>query len=180
MKGKLLFVSLALVSSTVAFPALAQSAADLASKIINDPGSPNVNGAKAKLVDDAAVQGGKALQVVVARKGAHDWDSSVDTTIKKPIKAGDHLMLAFQAKLVSIDGGGPTATLPYNAVQMNAAPYTTVISGSATVGTTWGLQKIEGTAARDFAPGEIKTTMQLGNAKQTIEFGPVMLFDMGQ
>jgi len=42
------------------------------------------------------------------------------------------------------------------------------------------LQKIEGTAARDFAPGEIKTTMQLGNAKQTIEFGPVMLFDMGQ
>jgi hypothetical protein len=159
---------------------LAQSAAELASKIINDPGNPNVNGARAKLVDDPNVQGGKALQVIVSKKGVHDWDSSVDTTIKKPIKAGDHLILAFQAKLVSIDGGGATATLPYNAVQMNGAPYTTVISGSATVGPEWSLQKIEGTAAKDFAPGDIKTTMQLGNARQTIELGPVMLFDMGQ
>lgn len=168
------------LAAIAAIPALAQSAADLASKIINDPGNPNVNGAKAKLVNDADVQGGKALQVVVAKKGVHDWDSSVDTTIKKPIKAGDHLILAFQAKLVSVDGGGTTATLPYNAVQMNGAPYTTVVSGSVSVGPTWSLQKIEGTAAKDFAPGDIKTTMQLGNTKQTIDFGPIMLFDMGQ
>lgn len=175
-----LFAAGLVLASAGAIPAFAQSATDLASKIINDAGAPSVNGAKARLVNDAGVQGGKALQVIVVKKGDHDWDSTVETAIKKPIKAGDHLILAFQAKLVSIDGGGTTATLPYNAIQLNGAPYTTVLSGGATVGPNWELHKIEGTAAKDFPASDIKSTIQLGNAKQTIDFGPIMVFDFGQ
>lgn len=174
-----LFAAGLLLASAPPIPAFAQSADDLASKIVNDVSSPSVNGAKAKLVDDAGVQGGKALQVVVAKKGVNAWDSTVETAIKKPIKAGDHLILAFQAKLVSVDGGGTTATLPYNAIQLKAAPYTTILSEGVTVGPAWEFHKIEGTAAKDYAPDDIKATIQLGNAKQTVDFGPIMVFDLG-
>lgn len=154
---------------------------DLASKIINDPSAPNVNGdGKAKLIDDAGVQGGKALQVTVRKKGDHNWDSTVESPIKKPVKAGDKLVLAFQAKLESGEGGATTATLPYNAIQIKAAPYTAVVGGQATIGPTWALQKIEGKADKDYGPDELKASIQIGNAKQTIDFGPIMVFDMGQ
>jgi hypothetical protein len=158
--------------------ALAQD--NLADKIVNDPGAPNVNGAKAKLFDDPAVQGGKAVRVIVARKGKNDWDSNVESAINKPVKAGDRLVLAFQVKLESIDGGGATATLPYNALQMSGTPYSTVISGSVTAGSNWEFHKMEGKADRNYGPGELKATMQLGNAKQTVDFGPIAVFDLGQ
>lgn len=43
--------------------------ATIASKIINDPGAPEVRGADARLIDDANVTGGRALRVMVPRKG---------------------------------------------------------------------------------------------------------------
>lgn len=167
-----------LAIAAVASAALAQD--DLAKKIVNDPSNPAVNGAKAALVDDSSVSGGKALRITVARKGKNDWDSSLESALTKRVKAGDHLVLTFDAKLDSIDGGGTTATLPYNAIQLQGAPYSTVFSESVTVGPEWQFHKIEGTADRAYGPGEIKATIQLGNAKQTVEFGPVVVFDLGQ
>ena len=38
----------------------------------------------------------------------------------------------------------------------------------------------EATVRRNYAPGEVKVTIQLATAKQTVDFGPIMLFDMGQ
>ena len=172
--SSLLFLALLPTASL----ALAQD--DLAKKIANDPSAPSVNGAKAKLVDDSGVQGGKALQVTVARKGAHDWDSTVESAVSKPVKAGDRLVLAFDAKLISIDGGATNATLPYNAIQLQAAPYSTVISGPAAIGSGWQFYKIEGKSDRNYGPGELKATIQLGNAKQTVDFGPIVVLDMGQ
>jgi len=51
--------------------ALAQDSSDVTRQIVNDPGAPDVTGAKASLVDDPRVQGGKALRVQVAKKGAN-------------------------------------------------------------------------------------------------------------
>ena len=166
--------------TTLLLGAAAVAQDNLADKIVNDPGAPNVNGAKAKLFDDPAVQGGKAVRVIVARKGKNDWDSNVESAIDKPVKAGDRLILAFQAKLESVDGGGATATLPYNAIQMSAAPYSTVISRSVSAGPNWEFHKIEGKADRNYGAGELKATIQLGNAKQTVDFGPIAVFDLGQ
>lgn len=175
---KLGHLALALLLMTPAAISAAQD--DIASKIINDPGAPVIRGAKAKLIDDANVQGGKALRVTVAKKGVNAWDSVVESAVKKPIKAGDQLILAFQARLQQGDGGATTVTLPYNAIQLSAAPYSSVVQGSVDIGTEWKLQQIKGKADKDYAADTVKATIQLGNAKQTVDLGPIIILNMGQ
>ena len=162
----------------VASGALAQDAApDFTRQIVNDPSAPAVNGAKASLVDDANAQGGKALRVQVPKKGVNPWDSSVGGPIGKPIAKGDRLLLLFSARLERGENGATTATLPYNAIQLNAAPYSTVMSGQAVIGPEWKDFQVSGVANAAYAPGELKVTIQLATAKQTVDFGPIVVLD---
>lgn len=168
-----------------AAPALAQSSAPAAadpleSKIVNDYGNPAVRGAQARLLDDPKVQGGKALRVAVARKGANNWDSVVETTLNKPVRAGDTLVLAFYARLQSAEGGATSAVLPYNALQLANAPYTPLFGDQITVTPEWKLYQIKGKASAAMAPGTLRSTIQLGNARQTVDFGTIFVLDMGQ
>lgn len=174
---KLLAATLAFAVPSVGLAA--QDASDLAQKIVNDPSNPQVDGAKAALRDDPNVQGGKALRVQVARKGDHPWDASIGGAINKPIKAGDNLVLVFSARLEKGENGATTATLPYNAVQLAAEPYSTVISGSGQIGPDWKMQQVTGKADKDYAAGTLKIAIQLATAKQTIDFGPIVLLDTG-
>lgn len=153
---------------------------DLASKIINDPASPQVTGATARLVDDAGVQGGKALRIQVARKGQNPWDATVGGPIARPVRAGDKLMLIFSARLAKGDNGATATTLPYDAIQLAAAPYSNVINASNDIGPDWKTIQVTGTADKDYPAGALKVTIQLATARQTIDFGPIVALDMGQ
>ena len=153
---------------------------DFAREIVNDPAAPDVSGAKATLVDDAKAQGGKALRVVVPKKGANPWDSSVGGAIKKPIAKGDHLVLLFSARLEKGDHGATTATLPYNAIQLNAAPYSTIMQGSGEIGPEWKDFRVEGVSDSNYPGKTLKVTIQLATAKQTVDFGPIVVLDRGK
>jgi hypothetical protein len=166
-------------SALAAFAAPAFGQADIAKQIVNDPSAPEVNGAKASLVNDPKAQGGKALRVAVPKKGANPWDSTVEGAIKKPIAKGDQLVLLFSARLEKGENGATTAILPYNAVQVSAAPYTTVISGSGEIGPEWKDFKVTGIANASYAPNTLKVTIQLATAKQTVDFGPIAVLDLG-
>ncbi|HYC95475.1 MAG TPA: hypothetical protein VEB39_07230 [Sphingomicrobium sp.] len=157
----------------------AKSQADVASMIINDPSAPQVNGAKAKLRDDPAVQGGKALRIPVAGKRQNAWEISISSAVTKPIKAGDELLLAFWARLEKGEAGS-TTTLPYAAIQMTSEPWTTVMAGSADIGPEWKLHEIRGKTDKDYAANSVGVTIQLATAKQTIDFGPIMVLNLGQ
>jgi len=163
----------------VAAPAAVLAQDDLAKKIVNDPSAPDVSGAKASLVDDAKVQGGKALRVAVPRKGANPWDSTVGGKIGKPIAKGDRLVMLFSARLEKGENGATTATLPYNAIQLAGAPYSTVMTGTETIGPEWKDFRIEGVSDGAYAAGDLKVTIQLATAKQTVDFGPIVVLDMG-
>jgi len=160
--------------------ALAQDSSDVTRQIVNDPGAPDVTGAKASLVDDPRVQGGKALRVQVAKKGANPWDSTVGGTIKKPIARGDRLLLLFSARLDKGDNGASATTLPHNAIQLNAAPYSTIISGQAEIGPEWKDFQVSGTSDGNYKAGDLKVTIQLATAKQTVDFGPIVVLDRGK
>lgn len=147
--------------------------------IINDPGAPQVNGAKARLRDDPAVQGGKALRVPVKRKGTNPWDISVSTAIAQPIKVGDSLLFAYWVRLEEGEAGATSATLAYNGVQMSAAPYTTLFSGPAEIGPEWKLVEIRGKADQDHAAGTLHATIHLAAAAQTVDFGPIFVVNLG-
>ncbi|KRA81198.1 hypothetical protein [Altererythrobacter sp. Root672] len=159
-------------------PATAQD--DLASKIINDPGNPQVTGASAKLREDPAVQGGQALRIAVRRKGANPWDVAVQTTIDKPVKAGDSLIFAFWARLEKGENGATETVLPYNAVQISAAPYTALFVEPATIGPEWKMFEVKGKAAKDQAAGSLNATIHLATAAQTVDLGPLIVVNMGQ
>jgi hypothetical protein len=169
--------SLGLLLAVAPVAALAQ---DAAQQIVNDPGAPDVGGAKASLVDDAKVQGGKALRVAVPKKGANPWDSTVGGAIKKPIARGDRLLLLFSARLEKGENGATTATLPYNAIQLNAAPYTSIIQGSGQIGPEWKDFEVEGVSDGSYKAGDLKVTIQLATAKQTVDFGPIVVLDRGK
>ena len=163
-----------------ASPVAALAQTDLASKIVNDPGAPEIKGARATLVDDEKVQGGKAIRVAVPKKGANNWDSVVESSVSKPVKKGDKLVLAFEARLEKGPDGATSAAIPYSAIQLKAAPHTGVVQGQVTVGPDWQFHRIEGTADKDYPADALKATIQVGNARQTIDFGPVVVLNMGQ
>ena len=154
--------------------------ATIASKIVNDPGAPKVNGAPARLIDDPKVMGGKALRVQVPRKGKNAWDISVSSEIKKPIKAGDSLLLVFPARLEKGENGASTTTLPWNAVSMTSPPWSGVVGGPADIGPEWKLVEIKGKADKDYAATVVGISIQLATARQTVDIGPVILLDLGQ
>jgi hypothetical protein len=159
-------------------PAIAQD--DVTKQIVNDPTAPDVNGAKAALIDDPKAEGGKALRVQVPKRGANPWDTTVGGTIKKPVNRGDHLVLLYSARLEKGENGAITTTLPYNAVQLVAAPYSTIMQGSAAIGPEWKEFQVEGVSDGNYRPGDIKVTIQLATAKQTVDLGPIVVLDKGK
>lgn len=158
-----------------------QSSADaIIPKIANDPSAPTVNGAKAKLVDDPKAQGGKALRVVVRKKAANIWDSSVESMLTKPLVKGDKLILMFEARLHEGPDGATSASIPNAAIQMASAPYTTLGSGQPALTGEWKSFRYEGVADKDYAAGAVKATIHIGNTKQVVDFGPIIVLNMGQ
>ena len=171
--------ALSLLLWTASVPLQAQASDDLASKIVNDPAEPQVNGAKATLHDDARVQGGKALRIQVKGKRANPWDAAIESPVKKSIKAGDQIVLAFSARLEKSDSGAPTAAFPFAGVQLATAPYTSIVQNGFELRTDWKMVEIRGKADRDYPAGSLKVSIQLATAKQTVDFGPVIVLDMG-
>ena len=152
----------------------------ISSKIVNDPGAPAVNGGSGRLVADARVMGGKALRVQVPAKGKNAWDVSVASAIKKPVRAGDTLLLVFPARLEKGENGATATTLPWNAVSLTSPPWTGVVGGPADIGADWKMVEIKGKADKDYAAGSLSVGIQLATARQIVDLGPIVVLDLGQ
>jgi hypothetical protein len=86
-------------------------------------------------------------------------------------------VLHFSARLQKGENGATATTLPYNAIQLAGAPYTTIMSGPAEIGPEWKVFNIAGTSNGNYAAGDLKATIQLATAKQTLDFGPIVVLD---
>jgi len=173
------FVAATFLIVTAAVPSRVGAPDDLARKIVNDPGEPQVNGAKASLHDDSKAQGGKALRIQVKGKGTNAWDAALESPVKKSIKAGDQVVLAFEARLEKGDNGATTAALPFAGVQLTSAPYSSVAQNGFEIGPEWKMIEIRGKADRDYPAGSLKVSIHLATGKQTVDFGPVIVLDLG-
>jgi len=182
-----ILVSLVMTALTLS-PAAAQQSGDddILSHVISVP-NPRAyrvdgtqNGAQSQVRNDSSVQGGKALRVQVPGRSAQTWDTAVSVPINRAVHAGDHLVLAFWARLEQGDNGATTASLPYNSVQLSAAPYTAVFTGPVTLTPTWQMFSIEGQANRDYAADSLNVSIHLATGHQTVDIGPVFVLDMGQ
>lgn len=161
-----------------------QPAGDLANRVISAPNPDGfrVDGApaRAQVRADPGVQFGRALRVPVPGRNAQAWTVSVAVPINRAVASGDRLLLAFWARLEEGENGAATAELPYNAVQLAAAPYTALFNGPATVTPRWQLFQIRGRADRAYAAGDLNVSLHLATGRQTIDIGPVFVLNMGQ
>jgi len=189
MKIRVLAVLLLVLTPLTSAPAPAQQQSsddDILNRVISVP-NPRAyrvdgtqNGARGQVRNDASVQGGKALRVDVPGRNAQAWTTAVSVPINRAVHNGDHLVLAFWARLEQGENGATTASLPYNAVQLSGAPYTAVFSGGVTVTPQWQMFEISGQANRDYADGALNVAIHLATGRQTIDIGPVFVLDMGQ
>jgi hypothetical protein len=177
---------IALAASGAPAAAQQQAADDILSHVISVP-NPRAyrvdgtqNGAQSSVRNDGSVQGGKALRVQVPGRSAQTWDTAVAVPINRAVHAGDQLVLAFWARLEQGENGATSASLPYNSVQLAAAPYTAVFSGPVTVTPQWQMFEIHGQANRDYAADALNVSIHLATGRQTIDLGPVFVLDMGQ
>lgn len=167
-------------------PAYAQSnadkdVADVLNRMINTPAAEawNVWGAPATAFSDETVNGGRALRVKIDHKGANPWDAAAASVIKKPVKKGDVILVAFWAKAEEPAPGGTTAKVPAISVQLNKAPYTALFTEAAEIGGKWALYYASGVADADYGAEQITASVMLAADKQTIDLGPVFVLDYG-
>ncbi|HVJ00383.1 MAG TPA: hypothetical protein VM657_15095 [Sphingomonas sp.] len=180
-------LTLAMMAAPVALIATAlpaqDKADDIVDKIVNNP-NPQAfeiyNAPEpARVVTAKSVQGGHALRVEIPGADAKPWAISLSDPIEKPVKKGDKLVLAFYAraaKSAAADGG---AHLPNNGVQLAKAPYTGIFGGPVDITSEWKMYNLQGVADRDYAAGELAVSMHLASGKQTLEFGPIFVLDLG-
>jgi hypothetical protein len=66
------------------------------------------------------------------------------------------------------------------AIQQKAAPYKSFTNASPALTKEWKSFRYEGVADGDYAADQVKGTIQIGNAKQTIDFANIVVLNMGQ
>ena len=175
-----------LALTTLAVPLGAAHAQDddLAKKIVNAsaPAALNVYNLTPppKLIGDPKVQGGKALRVAIPKAGEHPWSITLASSVTKPMKAGDKVVVAFFARAEQGDNGTATVSLPAIDLQLATEPYTSIFSGSTDIGAEWKMYQISGKLDRDYPAGALNASIQLATTKHVIDFGPLIILDMGR
>jgi hypothetical protein len=54
------------------------------------------------------------------------------------------------------------------------------MQGPAVIGPEWKDFEVHGVSDANYRPGDIKVTIQLATAKQTVDFGPIVVLDKGK
>ena len=127
---------------------------------------------------DSSVQGGRAVRVNIAVAGGNTWDVGAGSVSTRPVRAGDVLLLAVWMRTERAPQGADAGRAIIR-LQGNAEPYPDVVSVPVAPTGEWKLYFANAVADRDWAPGALGATVQLAGASQTIDLGPVFIFDMG-
>lgn len=161
----------------------AASADDMSKYIINTPSAASwaAYGAnqKSQIVKAPQVTGGGAYRVTVTQGSANVWEVGVQSPISGAIKSGDKILLAFWARVVTPPAGQQTGVISAANIQLAAPPYTAQITAPISIGNTWKMHYVSGTASQDLPAGKGTVQLQVGSAPQVIDLGPVIVMDFG-
>lgn len=120
-----------------------------------------------KVIKDAAVPGGKAIEMTSTGKNS-----------KYPANVSYRLTSAYQQSETITVSGTARARKPTTlkvAVSMIEAPYTEIGSGGFAVGTDWAPFRVQFPAGTSHAAGVTRVSVQLNDEARTVAFGPLMV-----
>jgi len=139
--------------------------------VINTPRSSawNVYGDQQSNAQIACEMTGKScLRVALSQRLSNAWDIGAVTPVLADIRKGDELRVLVWARL-DTDDPKAQATVPV-LLQMGSAPYTSVVSGTATLTSKMEAVMIAGVAAEGFPGGAVNLALQLGQVGQPVVF----------
>jgi endoglucanase len=139
--------------------------------VINMPRSSawNVYGDKQSNAQIACEMTGKScLRVDLGQRMANAWDIGAVMPVLADVRKGDELRAIVWARLDTEDPKAQ-ATVPV-LLQMGAAPYTSVVSGTVTLTSKMEAVMIAGVAAESFPGGSLNLALQLGQLGQPVVF----------
>ena len=137
--------------------------------VINTPRSTawNVYGDKQSNAQIACESMGKScLRVALSQRLPNAWDVGAVMPVLADIRKGDELRAVIWARLDTEDPKAQ-ATVPV-LLQLGAAPYTSVVSGTVTLSSKMEPVMIAGVAAESFAGGSVNLALQLGQLGQPV------------
>jgi len=149
--------------------------------LISDPGTIYSYGANltSQPLTAPDVAGGNALRTV-AKAGGQTWDAGVSSAVTGAIKKGDVIFVAALLRAAEPAPGAQAGLIAELGVHLAGAPYTAIATSSASLPKgQWKFVYASGVAATDYAPGSVGFGLQLGATPQTIDVGPVYVFDLG-
>lgn len=162
--------------AALSFAAAASAQDDPMKHIINNPNPASLivyGTAPHKIIKDASVQSGQAVEVKASGVG-NPYDVGAQTSLDKPIKAGDEIECDIFLKATRDDGQAPSL---HALLQINQAPYTAVGQTDFNVTNQWQLYTLKVTADKDYDKGQLVFAVQLNGAKQSVDIGPAFVFD---
>jgi hypothetical protein len=161
-----------------ALPAFAQDD-DISKKLINKPSDGwNIYGTAQtnKLVKDAKVQGGSAMEIKIAGSGGNPWDAAAESKITGKMGKGDKIVCAVWMRAKTADDKPASLTLRG---QVSSPPYASLGDKAVSVGADWQMQTLEFAATEDHDANSAALTIHLNTGKQTIYLGPAFILNMG-
>jgi len=153
---------------------------DILKHLVNSPNAASwiAYGSQAsKQIKDPAVQGGGAFEVQVTAVGPQPYTTAAQQDITGPIKKGDKLIVVLWIKAAA-SAASPTPL--HVRMQVNSGSYDGILDQDVNVTNSWDRYVLQGVSAADHPKGSAVLMVQLGQAKQTIDFGPAFVLDMGQ
>jgi len=130
-------------------------------------------------VVDADLPSGQAINARIKKRQTTPWDISLWFDLRDEVKKGDKIAISFWARTEKAPKGQELSEIVVY-VGRNEEPYDRIISEEFMPGKEWKLYTLEAVSESYMPKGEVKAEFQLGKHKQTIEFGPVFVKNLGQ
>jgi len=133
--------------------------AEVLKTMINRPTADSwtVYGAVSGVHEDLTVQAGKAIRITVAKKG-------------------NTMFLAAYRK-----ANGARGVVSEVGAHTAASPWAAIATASTNLPTNqWRVVYASGVASADYSEASVNAGLQLGQAQQTIDIGPIVILNLGQ
>lgn len=128
---------------------------------------------------EADTPSGVAISAYTKKRKTKPWDVALYFDLDKGVQKGDKVSVTMWVRTAKAAKGQDTAEFVLF-VGRNEEPYDYIISENILPETEWKLLTFEGIAENNMSDDEVKVEFQLGKHKQTIEFGPIFVSNLGQ
>jgi len=132
---------------------------------------------KIKLIE-ADTPSGHAISAYVKKRKTNPWDTTLFFDLDKGVEKGDRVSVELWVRTAKAPKSQENAEFVLY-VGRNEEPWDRIISEDVLPGSEWEKLTIEGVSEGYYPKGEVKVEFQLAKYKQTLEFGPILVKNLG-